>query len=287
MAELVLFIWPEAKYKEPSNLPYCNTFALVMWECEYKKLYGMYEHLLSDYPKEFTKTQQVWISEAIRILFDRASIEFLKNDDAIVEAYKYLSYPSQLQKAFIDNAGEFPQLIAVITGWSICACNNQCFGDMVVLYRRLEKREGKEYVHRLVDFLDGRREEIVKHALVEIKTAVNMVESLGEKISFEDSYDEQKWHSTLFFLRQGYDEKQSLEEFEEFRKTIVSASKHKQKPIILTKDGLDYEDNDHSALLTRFSRVRWQYDFGSENELDYAYVGRRIESGGSGELFPA
>ena len=37
--ELVLFIWPEAKYKEPSNLPYCNTFALVMWECEYKKLY--------------------------------------------------------------------------------------------------------------------------------------------------------------------------------------------------------------------------------------------------------
>lgn len=278
--EIVLFIWPEAKYKEPSNLPYCNTFALVMWECEYKKLYGMYEHLLSDYPQELTKTQQVWISEAIRILFDRASIEFLKNDDAIVEAYKYLSYPSHLQKILIENAGEFPQLIAVITGWSVCTCNNQCFGDMFALYRRMEKSKKKEYVHQLVDFLDRRREGIVKHTLEEIKTATDMIESLRGKISFEDSYDEQKWHSTILFLRQGYDEKQATKEFKELRKKLSNDSIHKQNPkkvVAVTKEGLDSADIDRSILLTQLAHVRWRYNFGSENELDYIYIKRNVK----------
>lgn len=276
--ELVLFIWPEAKYKEPSNLPYCNTFALVMWECEYKKLYGMYEHLLSDYPKELTKTQQVWISEAIRILFDRASIEFLKNDDAIVEAYKYLSYPSHLQKALIENAREFPQLIAVIAGWSACQCDAQRLDSMLALYDGMEKNEQKEYIHQLVDFLDKRQEEIFKNTLPEIKTTTDMLESFIERISFEDLYDEKKGNNTILLLRQGYDEKQAIEEFEVFRKTLSNTPTYKQDTpkVITAKDGLDSVDIDRSLLLTRLGHVRWKYNYGSES--DYTYIKRNIKS---------
>ena len=279
--EIVLFIWPEAKYEKPINLPYYTTFALVMWKCKYKKLYGMYEHLLSDYPKEFTKTQQTWITEAIRTMFDRALFEFGGNDNALIEAYKYLSYPSHLQKILIENAGEFPQLIAVITGWSVCTCNNQCFGDMFTLYRRMEKSKKKEYVHQLVDFLDRRREEMIKHSLEEIKTAADMIESLRGKISFEDSYDEQKWHSTILFLRQGYDEKQSLEEFERLRKELSNSPSHKQKPpevITFVSGGLDSPDIDRSLLLAQLGHVRWEFNFVSENGLDYAHIKNSIKS---------
>lgn len=279
--EIVLFIWPEAKYKEPINLQYYKTFALVMWECEYKKLYGMYEHLLSDFPKEFTRTQQTWITEAIRSLFERSLFEFFGNDDVLIEAYNYLAYPSHLQKVLTENAGEFPQLIAVIAGWSACQCDTCHLDNLLALYKEMAKGEQKEYIHQFVDFLDRRREAILNHELADIKKTTDMIEYFMEGISFEDLNDKEKGHSTILFLRQGYDEKKAVNEFEVLRKTLSDTPTHKQDPpkvISITKDGLDSPDIDRAVLLTQLAHVRFKFNFGSENGLDYIHIKRNVKS---------
>lgn len=279
--EIVLFIWPEAKYKEQINLPYCKTFALVMYECEYKKLYGMYEHLLADFPNDFTQTQQVWITEAIRSLFERSLFEFFGSDDALIEAYNYLAYPSRLQNKLFENAREFPQLLAVLTGCSLCQCNALFLDDVLILYKRMGKGAQKEYEHQLVDFLDRRREIILKATLEKGKIVVDTIESYIGKIDFKDSNDEELWHNTILFLRQGYNEKQSVNEFEALRKSISNTPAHKQKPlklVTITKDGLDSPDIDRAMLLTQLAHVRWKFNFGSENGLDYIRIKRNVKS---------
>ena len=228
--DIVKFIWPDVSYEDPWNLAWEGAFSGIMYNFQPSKLlYGMYEHLLSEYPNKLSLQQKTWINFAVRMLFEGApAYIYYDNDDSIIEEYKYLSYPSQIRQILFENPNKYPKLIAAMAAWSVYECDIQCLEDMLSQYETLDNAGQKEYIHQLLDSFSHTRAEVFEHTLTEIKSVMDTMGSFVEDIPLEDPYDEKNRDSTLLYLKQGYEVKNIITSI---KKGVVWKKKEKMKKI--------------------------------------------------------
>ena len=260
--DIVRFIWADAQYEDPWNPEFEGSFVNIMFNFQPSKmLYGMYEHLLSDYPKELSPQQMTWIQYAVKMLFGGSPAYILyTDDDSILEEYKYLHYPSKIREIFFENANEFPRLIAAMAAWSVYECDIDCLKSMLSQYQRMGKREQKDFAVQLVDSMSRTRKEIFNFPPEDIKEITDEIQAFLDPIEFGDSYDDKKRRESILYLRQGYDEKVTLAKVTQMKAKKKSPRKkvESSETGYITMDA-NSPDLDRAVLLYQLAHVRWQY----------------------------
>lgn len=278
---IIKFIWPDARYEYPYDLTWESAFSNVMFYYDpSKNLYGMYEHLLTDYPKKMTGQQRTWITEAARMLFRGAAYIFYDNDDSILEEYKYLCYPSHLQEILFNNIEEYPKLVAALGAWAVYQGDCGCMTVMFSQYRKLKKGQQKAYTEQLAESLNRPREDVFSHTLEEISTVISTLRNFTDSLDPEEA-DRKKIRDAILFLKQGYDEKAALEKIKKGKIRENRANRRASVPSVNAKHPLERiedPDTDREALFRQLSHVRWKYDFLSEKPEDQEYIKRDIRS---------
>ena len=231
--DIVKFIWPDAKYDEPYNPTWECAFTDVFINYQPKiQLYGMFENLLSNYPKKFSLYQEKWIDCAVKVLL-RSTFTFYDDNDTISEKYKYLSSSSNIQGIVFNNLDDFPGVIASMAAWSVYYCDVQCFQLMTSKYQIIGNDQRSEFVQQFLRSLSVTREYVFSYSLEEISAIISALLSFMKNIDFENQEETQIKHDVILYLKQGYDEKEALQELD---RRIQCEQEEEQKGIENKKD---------------------------------------------------
>lgn len=188
--EIIKFMCPEAEYDEPIAIDNESSLSIAMYSYKpYKSQYGMYERLLSEYPKKFSKQQEIWISKAIKDMLKRAAYIYYDNDDSIIEEYKYLSNPSHIYRIMMASPVDFPKLLAGMASWALYQCDLKCMHDMLSKYPELSKEAKREFQTQLIESLSRIRDEVFSHPLKDVIAVYSELQDFIEGLLFNDEQE--------------------------------------------------------------------------------------------------